>query len=299
MIVIAKNSEKQLLEELGNLKLGNSEKILMHMKFSQTSVTRDMLFERFFTLLQDVPNSYMAQAYVCLDKDIFILLEGFMQSSFIDFFTKLADQLAIKNEDNILSVLKMSDNWVDLENLCVEKIKFVDYLENEEKAHKEEARVIALEAISEIDPNLIVNVSDTRKNNNEIVIMVVDDDQISRTLISNALDKSYRYTFARNGRNAFTGYIENAPDVLFLDIGMPDISGYDVLESIFQIDPHAHVVMFSGRKDKQNMMRAFELGAKGFLGKPFTREELEEHIKKSPFVQDKKNKEKEKECATG
>jgi two-component system chemotaxis response regulator CheY len=73
--------------------------------------------------------------------------------------------------------------------------------------------------------------------------------------------------------------------VLFLDIGLPDIDGLKVLERIFKLDPQAYVVMFSGNGSKEHIMRAVELGARGFVGKPFTKEKLFQYIEKSPFVQ--------------
>ena len=94
-----------------------------------------------------------------------------------------------------------------------------------------------------------------------------------------------------DGQGALMGYVNKAPDVLFLDIGLPDIDGHAVLEKIFKLDPDAYVVMFSGNKDRDNVMKAVELGAKGFVGKPFTSEKLLQYIQKSPFIQAKQKKE--------
>ena len=88
-------------------------------------------------------------------------------------------------------------------------------------------------------------------------------------------------------------YVNKAPDVLFLDIGLPDINGHDVLERLFKLDPQAYVVMFSGNGDRENVLKAVELGAKGFVGKPFTQEKLIQYIEKSPFIQEKLNREKQ------
>ena len=87
-------------------------------------------------------------------------------------------------------------------------------------------------------------------------------------------------------------YVNKAPDVLFLDIGLPDINGHEVLEKLFKLDPDAYVVMFSGNGDKENIMKAVELGAKGFVGKPFSQEKLLQYIQKSPFIQEKQKREK-------
>ena len=82
-------------------------------------------------------------------------------------------------------------------------------------------------------------------------------------------------------------YVNKAPAVRFLDIGLPDIDGHTVLKKVFEIDPDAYVVMFSGNGDKENVMKAVKTGAKGFVGKPFTKDKLYQYIDKSPFVQTK------------
>ena len=59
---------------------------------------------------------------------------------------------------------------------------------------------------------------------------------------------------------------------------MPAISGHDFLKKIFDLDPHAFVVMLSGHSDRSNKTKAKQLGAKGFIGKPFSREDIYGYI---------------------
>ena len=74
-------------------------------------------------------------------------------------------------------------------------------------------------------------------------------------------------------------------DVLVLDINLPDIEGFDVLAKLRQIDPEGYIVMLSGNGDRENVIRAIEQGAKGFVGKPFSPKKLTDYIFKSPWVQ--------------
>ncbi len=118
-------------------------------------------------------------------------------------------------------------------------------------------------------------------------IMVVEDDAFTQKLIQNTIKDTHKLSIAGDGQGAIMTYVNKAPDVLFLDIGLPDIDGLKVLEKIFKIDPHAYVVMFSGNGDKKNILKAIELGAKGFIGKPFTKDKIFQYINKSPHIQRK------------
>ena len=114
--------------------------------------------------------------------------------------------------------------------------------------------------------------------------MVVDDDLFTQRLVKNSISKHGDVVFAADGCRALELYVAKAPDILFLDIELPDTTGHEVLEKIFQLDPHAFVVMLSGNGDRDNVLKAVEIGASGFVGKPFPRNRLCQYIEKSPFI---------------
>ena len=80
------------------------------------------------------------------------------------------------------------------------------------------------------------------------------------------------------------------PDMIFLDIGLPDVTGLEILDEIFQIDPKAHVVMLSGNGSRDNVVGAIQKGARDFIGKPFTVEKLHVAMTKCVFIQEKRIK---------
>ena len=75
---------------------------------------------------------------------------------------------------------------------------------------------------------------------------------------------------AADGVEAVERYSELRPDLVTLDITMPNASGLQALERIREIDPSARVLMCSAVGQDHNMLEAARLGAKGFLVKPFT-----------------------------
>ncbi len=289
MIVIAKNAEEKLLRTLRHEREGMSSQRCFYIAFSKSKRPQKELFEKFLQALQDLPETYMAQVYICQDRDVFILLSGFMLRQFFDFLEKFSAALNMPELETLGHVFEIGVHYVQLETLCQDKISRIAWEQSQirEKERKENAEKMAFETLEQLDAERVATVSVRRNDRREPVVLVVDDDQLVCTLAGNVLREDYQVVLARDGKNALCAFVDEAPDIVFLDIMMPDISGYEVLESLFQIDPDAYVIMFSGRKNQENMMRAFEIGAQGFLGKPFTRERLYHHVGKSPFVQSK------------
>jgi two-component system chemotaxis response regulator CheY len=111
-----------------------------------------------------------------------------------------------------------------------------------------------------------------RENN---VVMVVDDDSFIRSLISKTLVSKAHVLEIDDSMDIVEAYLEHLPDVMFLDIHMPKVSGIEMLEEILNFDDSAYVVIISADSNRDNVLDAKKLGAKGFLAKPFTKEKLE------------------------
>ena len=108
--------------------------------------------------------------------------------------------------------------------------------------------------------------------------MLVEDDPITRRLFARVLNERHELCMASNAKAALTEYILQAPDIVFLDIGLPDHTGFELMHAIFAHDPEAYIVMFSGQDDLQNLTDSIHLGARGFVGKPFHEDRLNYYI---------------------
>ncbi len=292
MLVISKNAEKRLQSEINRYAKDNPRRKCFYIQFSKTQLDKGKVFETFIRQLNALPNSYMAQVYICNDLDIFILMQGFMQRQFSDLIDGLAKELDAPELTKLANTFEVGHHERILKNLCADKIEILDNSELKEKeaALQAQADKATMDILAQLNAGLISDVAKRRDARATPSILVVDDDQLSRTLAGNVISKEHHVIYAQNGREALNEYINNAPDVVFLDIGMPDINGHRVLECMMQIDPEAYVIMFSGRKDKANIMQALEIGAQGFIGKPFTRDKLFEYIGKSSFVREKQER---------
>ncbi len=111
-----------------------------------------------------------------------------------------------------------------------------------------------------------------------VKVLLVEDDPVTRWMVRNALKHECEFVTAPTMNKAFGMYSSYQPDVVFLDIDLPDGSGYAVLEWIMRNDPGACVVMFSSNDNLDNISNALEDGASGFIAKPFLKESLLHYI---------------------
>lgn len=134
------------------------------------------------------------------------------------------------------------------------------------------------------DTNKVGSISARRARREAPLVMVVEDDRFTLHYASSILSKEYEMVSAKTGEEAIELYIESAPDIVFLDIHLPGLSGHQVLEAISAVDKDAFVVMLSVDSVKENIATAAELGAKKFIKKPFSKERLIDVVKSSPYV---------------
>lgn len=107
-------------------------------------------------------------------------------------------------------------------------------------------------------------------------VLIVDDAAFMRMSIKNILEKNNFAVAgeAENGSIAVVKYKELKPDIVTMDITMPDMTGIEALKQIIAYDPAAKVVMVSAMGQQQMVMEAVMVGAKSFIVKPFK----EEHV---------------------
>ena len=109
-------------------------------------------------------------------------------------------------------------------------------------------------------------------------ILVVDDEpQIRRALSLNLGARAYEVLEAKTGQAAVAVVRSQRPDVVLLDLGLPDIDGLEVLQSIRPWS-HAKVIVLTVRDDERSKTEAFAAGADDYITKPFDMAELADRI---------------------
>jgi CheY-like chemotaxis protein len=135
------------------------------------------------------------------------------------------------------------------------------------------------------DDNKVASIGLRRQKRGYPMVLVVEDDRFTSSYAAHILNNNFEVILSRSGEQGIADYIEHAPDIVFLDIHMPGLSGHDTLQSIRAIDPKAFIVMLSVDTVKKNITQAAENGAYSFLRKPFSKEKMIEMVKRSPHIQ--------------
>lgn len=109
---------------------------------------------------------------------------------------------------------------------------------------------------------------------NNLLILVVEDDAPVRNLIGTTLKThGYDYITATNGENAVMQASSNNPNIVLLDLGLPDIDGVDVIKKI-RTWSEMPIIVISARAEDQDKIDALDAGADDYLTKPFSVQEL-------------------------
>lgn len=114
-------------------------------------------------------------------------------------------------------------------------------------------------------------------------ILLVDDAMIIRMILRKILTEAGFEIAgeASNGAEAIRKYRELRPDLVTMDITMPEMGGIKALKSIREIDPEAKVIICSAMGQKSLIIEAMEAGAVNFLAKPFDEEKVVETVRKT------------------
>lgn len=109
---------------------------------------------------------------------------------------------------------------------------------------------------------------------NKTTILVVEDDTPVRNLITTTLKThEYKYLTAKDGASAIMEASSYNPDVILLDLGLPDVDGIEVIKKI-RTWSNSPIIVISARSEDSDKIEALDCGADDYLTKPFSVEEL-------------------------
>lgn len=115
--------------------------------------------------------------------------------------------------------------------------------------------------------------------NKAVDILVIDDDPITHQMVHNALiGENYGITSAYSGREALVALQEAKYDLCLLDMEMPDMTGFEVLEWIHKNVHRQRVIFLTGNKDMETILKSEQLGAKDYITKPVNPNVLRESV---------------------
>ncbi|MFZ4125340.1 MAG: response regulator [Rickettsiales bacterium] len=210
---------------------------------------------------------------VCADYDMLLISRDHDTAG----LQAIAKQLAQHTEQTYeLHAYCLPDHWRELHMLLQAK--------SHGAAHQplltQEVAAIPTEQFGDIASlsDVFAEACKRRKARSPLHILLVEDDPLTRRIAASVFKEDYALITAKDAEDAIGCYFAYAPDIVFLDINLPDADGFNVLRHIIANDPESYVVMFSGNSYLDNITRAFSQGAQGFIAKPFNRNKMHHYV---------------------
>ncbi len=282
MIIVDEGAEAKLLSDLPKLRYDTEHARCIHFPAGGN--------ERLSSVTQAAQaylTSFSPRIYACADGDIFLIADPFPSREARRAMLHVAEKENIPADESFARLYELTQQMSALLGLVEQKIdKMHQQLEAQQRRLAERAaeqKRQSILAASTIAAPLTFD--QRRRQRSEPQLLVIDDDVFSSKLVTNVVRQHYRIKAVDNPQQALSSYDELAPDLLFLDINLPNVSGHELLEKIMIRDPQAYVIMLSGNADLDNIRTAMTRGAKGFVSKPFTRDKLFQYIERCPTIQ--------------
>lgn len=213
---------------------------------------------------------------LCLEDSILAIFHKKDGFAVADFAAQLYTHQTLDMPPLSIHVMLVDENYRELFSVLNRHISTTDPSPIKQAAGYEALKTL----IPHID-NLLkawVTTSKNRPLTRTPHLMIVDDDPLTRHIISNSLKGDYPLITAQNAAEAIEKHLLFTPNIIFLDINLPDCDGFTLLNYMQQYDPQCRVIMFSGNSYIENRLKAFATGASGFAAKPFNRGTFEHYL---------------------
>ncbi len=117
-----------------------------------------------------------------------------------------------------------------------------------------------------------------RPTRSKKVILIVEDQVFSQNILKNCIGRDYIIETAEDAITGLKTYLRVAPDIVFLDWQLPDVSGIEFLKQIKKIDPNAYIIMSTANNTSDGVRNALSKGANGYITKPYNRHKISKNL---------------------
>ncbi len=286
--VISQNAERMLLSTIEQDKKRGILRGALH--FHCSRLERKPKEEEILITVRPLLEDKQAAIYFFHDGDLLITWSGVQKVVLDDLCTRLYTNFRLTGKERFHSYYDFNAHGEDLRLLCRHKIEALMQPEKDMPpipVPKSEFISIAFDA-SPDQLKLLQAAIKERKQRKKLEILVVEDQPFSRKLLLNLLGRIYKVYPAANVRTALELYLAIAPDIVFMDIELPEINGHELAAAINQLDSEAYIIMVSANNYIEDVTRAKKNGAKGFVIKPYNRQKIFEGIEK--YIQERKSR---------
>ena len=110
-------------------------------------------------------------------------------------------------------------------------------------------------------------------NNNPLILIVEDDNHIKNLISTTLKVNKYSYLLATSGNEAIMLAVSHKPDIILLDLGLPDMDGVEIIKNVREWS-NIPIIVISARSEDTDKIDALDFGADDYITKPFSVEEL-------------------------
>ena len=111
------------------------------------------------------------------------------------------------------------------------------------------------------------------------ILIIADEEDLVKGLKINLSDEGYEIDWAFNGTEGFQKALDNEPDLILLDIMLPEMDGFEVCRKLRQKEINVPIIMLTAKGDEIDKVIGLEIGADDYITKPFSIRELLARIK--------------------
>lgn len=245
----------------------------LHIEAAENTVVED--YADILRKLKDIHKDLDCDIVHCADNDVFFISRSLHADQLYEIADELVNTASIQQKKcGTATLYDLFRDWHNIREILLRKAGSPPIQEAIESQYNFGEEAASLQGI-------FLEAKNLRRVRLPLHVMVVDDDALTRRLVANIFKTEYALITAANAQEAVSNYLLHAPDIVFLDIGLPDASGFDVLHQIMDCDPEAYVIMFSGNSYLDNVNLALSAGACGFVAKPFKKDKMRHYIEDS------------------
>jgi CheY-like chemotaxis protein len=272
--VFYKNAEVKLLDRMDNIKekAGRWKIAVFPASRMETPTKRKISSAKALAHIQGMAREHEISAYICHDSDIVLLFSNMkrnIEPALLDLITHLLPHFDRKNisPETAFEFYDLGVSFDEFYQKIREKISGKPSVPDEDFIVDDLPDAAEVPNWSDKDyAQALVE----REARTKPLVVIIDDDEFIRGLARFVLRPTYHVLTAPDAASGLELINQQAPELIMLDIQMPGLDGISALRLIIKHMPNAMVLMFSARSTESNIKSAMQLGAKGFITKPFT-----------------------------
>ena len=254
MIAYFENAETSLLDSVNQFSRLAPRLRCLHLQLSKYK--EDLHAENMSAIIKEALVTFDEKSnylFCCEDGDIFIIAQYMPVKLSEKFMLKVAKILGAKKDKRVGKLLELSHHSQRLRRVAERKLQKIKAKQKKQTPKIKEKSEVDFGDLTKTIPN---SLSKKRAGRSMRQILIIEDDAFTRKLVGSALGNEILVDFAVDAEEGIRKYVRNAPDILLLDIGLPDMSGYEVMDRIKKLDPEANIIMLTGRKETHLLRRS-------------------------------------------